>query len=165
MNFTLVDELITSYIMGKSTLKKSFNVYHRMAYTLDVEELLTFLDDSRLTPRGMNKGPNTPEFDQFVIDHFAEVRIHQYSLRYRTFHNSLVCVKCGRVGNLMGLEKACRDKHHTYHFNLYCVEGDIQIQMTKDHIIPKSRGGKDRIENMQTMCATCNRNKGNKING
>ena len=35
--------------------------------------------------------------------------------------------------------------------------------MTKDHIYPKRHGGKDTIENMQTMCAICNSEKGSKI--
>lgn len=33
--------------------------------------------------------------------------------------------------------------------------------MTKDHITPKSKGGLDKIENMQTMCIVCNQEKGN----
>lgn len=35
--------------------------------------------------------------------------------------------------------------------------------MTKDHIIPKSKGGKDELNNYQTMCVICNVKKGNKI--
>ena len=34
--------------------------------------------------------------------------------------------------------------------------------MTKDHIIPKSKGGKDILDNFQTMCFECNTKKGNK---
>ena len=34
--------------------------------------------------------------------------------------------------------------------------------MTKDHILPKSRGGKNHISNMQTMCCRCNSKKGDK---
>ena len=33
--------------------------------------------------------------------------------------------------------------------------------MTKDHIIPKSKGGPDCIENFQTMCEECNKKKKN----
>jgi 5-methylcytosine-specific restriction enzyme A len=35
--------------------------------------------------------------------------------------------------------------------------------MTRDHIIPKSKGGSDHLNNMQTMCTKCNNKKGNSI--
>ena len=31
-----------------------------------------------------------------------------------------------------------------------------------DHIVPKSRGGKDQADNIQLLCSTCNRIKGNR---
>ena len=35
--------------------------------------------------------------------------------------------------------------------------------MTKDHILPRSKGGIDDISNYQTMCKPCNEVKGNKL--
>lgn len=35
--------------------------------------------------------------------------------------------------------------------------------MTKDHIIPKSKGGIDDLSNYQTMCERCNKEKGNEL--
>jgi 5-methylcytosine-specific restriction endonuclease McrA len=56
------------------------------------------------------------------------------------------------------------EKAYEYHFNLYAVNeyGD-KILMTKDHIHPKSKGGRNHISNYQTMCYPCNQDKSNKI--
>jgi 5-methylcytosine-specific restriction endonuclease McrA len=35
--------------------------------------------------------------------------------------------------------------------------------MTKDHILPVSRGGSNAVTNLQTMCSTCNAAKGNRM--
>ncbi|HPO63646.1 MAG TPA: HNH endonuclease [Candidatus Kapabacteria bacterium] len=42
----------------------------------------------------------------------------------------------------------------------YCGKRDIE--MTIDHIIPKSRGGTDSWENLVTACKHCNNKKGNR---
>jgi 5-methylcytosine-specific restriction endonuclease McrA len=34
--------------------------------------------------------------------------------------------------------------------------------MTQDHIVPRAKGGKNHISNLQTMCYECNYEKGNK---
>ena len=42
---------------------------------------------------------------------------------------------------------------------MYC--GSVK-QLTLDHVIPKSRGGKNTWNNLVTCCFTCNLKKGNK---
>lgn len=51
----------------------------------------------------------------------------------------------------------------TPHLNFYHVAKRGLILMTQDHIMPKSRGGSNSLENLQTMCSRCNQSKGNKI--
>lgn len=90
--------------------------------------------------------------------------VKMWSARYRTFAKSLRCVKCGLKGNYFRLERhALGSRKNNFHFNLYASNNGHEILMTKDHIIPKSKGGTNHIDNLQTMCTHCNRRKDNKV--
>ena len=91
-------------------------------------------------------------------------KAHTDSARYVIFRKSLVCVKCGLVGTILALEKFKSNRIPTYHFNLYAVDSNTgyEVMMTKDHIVPKSKGGSNALKNFQTMCRRCNELKGNK---
>lgn len=84
------------------------------------------------------------------------------SQRYQTFFTKgCKCAACGIEGKYFAEERHLKDK--TYHLNLYAIDNEgHEVLMTKDHIIPKSKGGIDDISNYQTMCQPCNRAKGNK---
>ena len=87
-------------------------------------------------------------------------KVHPISLRYMTFYQKgTKCVCCGKEGAYFQLDPDRNgDNAETRrHFNLYAEDGTL---MTKDHIIPKSKGGMDRVSNMQTMCYPCNKAKG-----
>ena len=47
----------------------------------------------------------------------------------------------------------------------YCEKRFPKRQLTMDHVLPISRGGKTSWENIVTACGDCNSRKGNKING
>lgn len=111
------------------------------------------------------------------------------SLRYKVFARSCACVDCGIVGTYFAKERSAkrmRDKivvqkingervvtvtppevrfkatSLTWHFNLYAMHTDgREILMTKDHVLPKSKGGLDFLGNLQTMCQPCNGQKAN----
>ena len=44
-----------------------------------------------------------------------------------------------------------------------CVTCGTSDHLTLDHRIPRSRGGTNELENLQTMCFPCNNRKGNKL--
>jgi len=78
-----------------------------------------------------------------------------------------VCVTCGLCGEFFALERHLTTSHYErlrYHFNLYGIdESGEEILFTKDHIVPKSKGGADNLKNLQTMCIICNAEKGDSI--
>jgi 5-methylcytosine-specific restriction endonuclease McrA len=83
------------------------------------------------------------------------------SQRYKVFWNNHSCVSCGIEGKYFILEmhKNCVGNSNP-HFNLYAVdENGDEILMTKDHIIPKAKGGSNKLNNLQTMCSRCNQEK------
>jgi 5-methylcytosine-specific restriction endonuclease McrA len=88
--------------------------------------------------------------------------INMESIRYQVFKRNRKCVFCGIEGVYMALEQdrgSCR-LSQSPHFNLYTI---TNLLMTKDHIIPKSLGGKDSLNNLQCACSMCNCKKSNKL--
>jgi hypothetical protein len=60
-------------------------------------------------------------------------------LRYQVFHrDGFRCVACGRRG------------------------GDDGVVLHVDHIVPRSKGGEDTLDNLQTLCSACNLGKSNR---
>ena len=46
---------------------------------------------------------------------------------------------------------------------LYCGITFSRRELTRDHVVPRSRGGKDTWENCVTACKRCNHHKGNRL--
>lgn len=90
--------------------------------------------------------------------------VNMASGRYLTFkEKGIECVSCGIRGEYFLLEKDTSNPR--YHFNLFAIRDGKEVLMTKDHIMPKVRGGIDHIDNYQTMCEHCNSEKGSKVEG
>jgi len=91
--------------------------------------------------------------------------IKMNSQRYFLFkYKGCTCVKCGLDAEYFAKEKSPAE--NVYHFNLYGLDKDgKEVMFTKDHILPRSKGGLDKLDNYQVMCEVCNREKGNKIEG
>lgn len=74
------------------------------------------------------------------------------------------CYKCGCTADRWIADKHSNDRQGPPVLNLYATakKGEL-VLMTRDHIIPKSVGGVDRIENLRPACAVCNEGRGNKL--
>lgn len=85
------------------------------------------------------------------------------SQRYQVFFTKgLKCTCCGIEGKYFVKEK--NKNTRSYHLNLYGIdENGKEVLITKDHIIPKSKGGRDNLDNYQTMCIRCNQAKADKL--
>lgn len=91
---------------------------------------------------------------------FHGEQIKGNSKRYQVFFTKgMKCVACGVEGKFFAMEKNQNDV--SYHLNLYGIKDGKEILMTKDHIIPRSKGGSNDISNLQCMCVYCNKKKGN----
>jgi 5-methylcytosine-specific restriction endonuclease McrA len=78
------------------------------------------------------------------------------SERLILFKSNPKCVSCGIEGSFFALEQKTKE---TPHMNFYAILDGEEILMTKDHIVPISKGGQDHMDNYQTMCCTCNQIK------
>ncbi|MEN9448441.1 MAG: hypothetical protein RJA25_1731 [Bacteroidota bacterium] len=87
------------------------------------------------------KEETKPEVLMTDIVYKAESKIKvQAGIRWQVFRrDNWRCVACGRS-----------------------AEDNVILHV--DHIIPRSKGGKDELENYQTLCETCNIGKSNKDN-
>lgn len=103
---------------------------------------------------------NKPELRKHIFDGDS---IRMTSKRYRVFKLNHKCVKCKIEGRFFAKEKLKGVDSNIYHFNLYGIKNSKEVMLTKDHIVPKSLGGTNSIDNLCCMCVDCNQKKGNKL--
>jgi 5-methylcytosine-specific restriction endonuclease McrA len=112
-------------------------------------EILDFLPDR--SERGFDKTKRDYDGDMMKMA----------SDRYYTFAKALHCAHCGIIGKFFAKERHV-DKNNKplsvgFHFNLYAIDKNGEdVLMTKDHILPRSKQGRNNLSNYQTMCEPCN---------
>lgn len=117
-----------------------------------VKDVFDMLGEDALKISEVRGGKESIEVEGF--------KVYRRSMRYATFYQKgCKCAVCGKEGTYFQLEpdRDGGNVENRRHFNLYAEDGTL---MTKDHILPKKWGGQDHIDNLQTMCKTCNEAKG-----
>jgi hypothetical protein len=85
----------------------------------------------------------------------------KHSGRYLTWPNEILPSRYRERKNISAkIRKAVmeRDKYR-------CVKCESFVDLQIDHVYPHSKGGSDELDNLQTLCASCNRIKKDKVDG
>lgn len=111
----------------------------RRVKTFTIEEIMPLIKGNRPSP-------------------LCEYLIKFDSTRLQTFRKSTSCAHCGLEGAYFALDI---DKGGGWHLNFYATNSaGVEVMLTSDHIVPRSRGGRNWLSNRQTMCQPCNAKKG-----
>lgn len=74
------------------------------------------------------------------------------------------CHFCGCEADKWVAEKGRRDHQGNPVLNLHATSvTGASVMMTRDHIIPKSLGGKDTVANLRPACGPCNEQRSNDV--
>jgi hypothetical protein len=89
---------------------------------------------------------------------FRKTPVNFHNQRLKVFKlDGIQCRECGLEGQYFELVKLSTKPLWALH--LYAEKDDKKILFTKDHIVPRSRGGSEELSNFQTLCYPCNRDK------
>lgn len=93
------------------------------------------------------------------------------AFNYTGYKIGHTCYLCGvtaskwvLIENVKIEKKGKKEKKHTHRLmQLVAVKNGKYVTMTRDHIIPRSLGGRDRGENYRTVCQPCNVERGTSL--
>jgi hypothetical protein len=90
---------------------------------------------------------------KYVVDNGAPVSVYTLRILNTRFDAKMEGIRLLRENVFI------RDRHSC----TYCGRRYASDNLTIDHIVPKSKGGKREWANVTTACATCNKRKGNEL--
>ncbi len=134
--------------LGKGRKPVARQISYQVLGVFDIEDVLPYI------AKDGTEGKLTIDY----VINCVVWSVNMGSDRMRCLQRSPRCLCCGLEGIQFQLELPPRDKRP--HFNLYGMDtdGDL-VMLTKDHIIPRARGGGNHQSNLQTLCCLCNERK------
>jgi 5-methylcytosine-specific restriction endonuclease McrA len=104
----------------------------------------------------------SPSQQRKIMNNWVENKAKRAATRLHMFASGqTTCVACGLKGEVFHIERHENDKVMPFSINLYGIRDGKEVMMTWDHILPKSLGGSNHLDNAQCMCFTCNSSKKN----
>lgn len=102
-------------------------------------------------------------YDSF--EHFAAMYpTASEKVKWRVFERDQnKCVYCGLQGTLWVIWMESKKKIVVIHHDLAAVVDGKYVMLTRDHVIPRTKGGASTADNLACACAPCNHAKGNKL--
>lgn len=111
---------------------------------------------------------------RLVLDGKAEILEADGSTRFRSERETLPCPAVIRLVRFVHVPRRFRRQvTNTFLFArddyscMYCGRHRSELRgrqfLTRDHILPTSRGGENTWENVVTSCSSCNNRKGNRL--
>ena len=121
--------------------------------TYSINEVLDFIPNPKDYPKDFKLKKIKRDYDGDPIK--------MGSQRYYVFKESVCCAFCNIEGKFFAKERHLNKKgqpcSESFHMNLYAIdENGNDVLMTKDHIIPRAKGGRDVLSNYQNSCFLCN---------
>lgn len=109
-----------------------------------IEDVLPFIPEDRHT------------FSYLIGGEPVEKDVRMGGYRMSLWLRGTDCVCCGLKGTHIWLEQNTSGVRPA-HFNLYGLDNDKnEVMLTTDHILAKSKGGKNDPDNLQLLCSRCN---------
>lgn len=138
-------DIITGALYNPITLRNIMGFFMYVIEKYSIQEVLDMINSSEKTIN------------------LCGFKVKINSIRLKTFSTKGVdCICCNAKGAYFKLESSVPGD--SPHFNLYAInQNGHEVLMTKDHIVLKSLGGENTIENMSPMCRRCNNKRGSKF--
>jgi 5-methylcytosine-specific restriction endonuclease McrA len=113
---------------------------------------------------------------RLVLDHKAEVLEVDQQREFRSATSTVPCPTVIRLVRYVHVPRRFRRQvTNTFLFARddyccqYCGRHRSELRgrqfLTRDHVVPVSRGGENRWQNVVTACSPCNNRKGNRLPG
>jgi len=109
-----------------------------------------------------NEGKKKVSVDVYSPQLNKTLKVYKNSDRYILFKKQgCTCVSCGLTASHFVLLQDTSNPTNG-HFQLIAInDKNEHVIFAKDHIVPRSLGGKNHIDNYQVMCYDCNNKKQN----